>query len=110
MIVRRSIRKMTCARREDLEARVAGIFLKRAEKVVFVRGDDDVDFEYVADAVMLLRSWLHHAGVQRRPVGLLTAKGSGRSQFNVAPNQLVRAMVAFKPPSSRIRNRLARSR
>jgi len=53
-------------KREDLEARVAEIFLKRAEKVVFVRGDDDVDFEYVADVIDMA----HHAGVQR--VGLLT--------------------------------------
>jgi biopolymer transport protein TolR len=51
---------------EDLETRLAEIYLKRAEKVVFVRGDDDVDFQYVADVIDLA----HHAGVQR--VGLLT--------------------------------------
>ena len=51
---------------EDLETRLATIYLKRAEKVVFVRGDDDVDFQYVADAIDVA----HHAGVQR--VGLLT--------------------------------------
>jgi biopolymer transport protein TolR len=51
---------------EDLEMRLAEIYLKRAEKVVFVRGDDDVDFQYVADVIDLA----HHAGVQR--VGLLT--------------------------------------
>ncbi|MGD0269446.1 MAG: biopolymer transporter ExbD, partial [Candidatus Sulfotelmatobacter sp.] len=34
---------------EDLERRLAEIYLKRAEKVVFVRGDADVDFQYVAD-------------------------------------------------------------
>ena len=50
----------------DLEARLAQIYLKRAEKVVFVRGDADVDFLYVADVIDLA----HHAGVQR--VGLLT--------------------------------------
>ncbi len=53
-------------RREDLETRLAEIYLKRAEKVVFVRGDDDVDFEYVADVIDVA----HHAGIQR--VGLLT--------------------------------------
>jgi biopolymer transport protein ExbD len=53
-------------RREDLETRLEEIFLKRAEKVAFVRGDDDVDFEYVADLIDVA----HHAGVQR--VGLLT--------------------------------------
>jgi biopolymer transport protein TolR len=50
---------------EDLEQRLAEIYLKRAEKVVFVRGDNDVDFQYVADVIDVA----HHAGVQR--VGLL---------------------------------------
>jgi biopolymer transport protein TolR len=53
-------------RREDLETRLAQIYLKRAEKVAFVRGDADVDFLYVADVIDLA----HHAGVQR--VGLVT--------------------------------------
>jgi biopolymer transport protein TolR len=51
---------------EDLETRLAKIYLARAEKVAFVRGDADVDFQYVADVIDLA----HHAGVQR--VGLLT--------------------------------------
>ena len=51
---------------EDLETRLEQIYLTRAEKVAFVRGDDDVDFQYVADVIDLA----HHAGVQR--VGLLT--------------------------------------
>lgn len=51
---------------DDLELRLAQIYLKRAEKVAFVRGDADVDFLYVADVIDLA----HHAGVQR--VGLLT--------------------------------------
>jgi biopolymer transport protein TolR len=51
---------------EDLERRLAEIYLKRAEKVVFVRGDADVDFQYVADVIDVA----HHAGVER--VGLLT--------------------------------------
>ena len=51
---------------QDLETRLAEIYLKRAEKVAFVRGDNDVDFQYVADVIDLA----HHAGVQR--VGLLT--------------------------------------
>ncbi len=50
----------------DLETRLAEIYLKRAEKVAFVRGDNDVDFQYVADVIDLA----HHAGVDR--VGLLT--------------------------------------
>jgi biopolymer transport protein TolR len=52
---------------EDLETRLAKIYLQQAEKVVFVQGDNDVDFQYVADVIDLA----HHAGVQR--VGLLTA-------------------------------------
>ena len=51
---------------EDLEMRLAQIYLRRAEKVAFVRGDADVDFQYVADVIDVA----HHAGVQR--VGLLT--------------------------------------
>ena len=51
---------------EDLEIRLAQIYLTRAEKVAFVRGDADVDFQYVADVIDVA----HHAGVQR--VGLLT--------------------------------------
>jgi biopolymer transport protein TolR len=51
---------------DDLEMRLAQIYLKRAEKVAFVRGDADVDFLYVADVIDLA----HHAGVNR--VGLLT--------------------------------------
>jgi biopolymer transport protein ExbD len=51
---------------EDLETRLAKIYLTRAEKVIFVRGDADVDFQYVADVI----DAAHHAGVQR--VGLLS--------------------------------------
>ena len=51
---------------EDLDLRLAQIYLKRAEKVAFVRGDADLDFQYVADVI----DRAHHAGVQR--VGLLT--------------------------------------
>ena len=51
---------------EDLETRLEQIYLTRAEKVAFVRGDADVDFQYVADVI----DRAHHAGVQR--IGLLT--------------------------------------
>jgi biopolymer transport protein TolR len=51
---------------DDLPLRLDQIYLKRAEKVAFVRGDADVDFLYVADVIDLA----HHAGVQR--IGLLT--------------------------------------
>ena len=51
---------------DNLETRLAEIYLKRVEKVAFVRGDADVDFQYVADVIDLA----HHAGVKR--IGLLT--------------------------------------
>jgi biopolymer transport protein ExbD len=51
---------------QELENRLARIYLTRVEKVAFVRGDADVDFQYVADVIDLA----HHAGVQR--IGLMT--------------------------------------
>jgi biopolymer transport protein ExbD len=51
---------------EDLEPRLARIYLSRVEKVAFVRADADVDFQYVASVIDVA----HHAGVQR--IGLLT--------------------------------------
>jgi len=60
----------TEVRWEDLEQRLAEIYLKRADKVVFVGGDDDVDFQFVADVIDVA----HRAGVQR--VGLLTTEKS----------------------------------
>lgn len=50
----------------DLESRLTRIYLTRVEKVAFVGGDADVDFQYVADVIDLA----HHAGVER--VGLMT--------------------------------------
>ena len=51
---------------EDLQEQLTKIYLTRVEKVAFVRGDADVDFQYVADVI----DRAHHAGVTR--VGLLT--------------------------------------
>jgi len=51
---------------EELQGRLHDIFKTRAERVAFVRGDDDVDFEYVANIIDIARG----AGVDR--VGLLT--------------------------------------
>jgi len=53
---------------EGLEPRLETIFKERAEKVAFVKGDDDVLFEQVARAIDLMRS----AGIDK--VGLITAK------------------------------------
>ncbi len=50
----------------DLETELARIYLTRVEKVAFVQGDADVDFQYVADVI----DRAHHAGVQR--IGLMT--------------------------------------
>src|SRR5438552_13698415 len=36
---------------EDLHDRLFDIFKRRAERVAFVKGDDEVDFQYVADAI-----------------------------------------------------------
>jgi biopolymer transport protein TolR len=57
---------------DDLHDRLFDVFKQRAEKVVFVRGDDNVDFEYVADAISIARG----SGVER--VGLLTKTGPER--------------------------------
>jgi biopolymer transport protein ExbD len=51
---------------EDLQSRLHDIFKLRAERIAFVRGDDDIDFEYVANVIDIARE----AGVDR--VGLLT--------------------------------------
>lgn len=50
---------------ENLESRLHDIFKTRAERIAFVRGEDDVDFQYVADAIDMARQ----AGVEK--VGLL---------------------------------------
>jgi biopolymer transport protein ExbD len=50
---------------ENLENRLHDIFKTRAERIAFVRGEDDVDFQYVADAIDMARE----AGVLK--VGLL---------------------------------------
>jgi biopolymer transport protein TolR len=53
----------------DLQIRLSKIFLQRAERVAFVKGDDDVNFRYVAEAISIAKS----SGVER--IGLLS-KGS----------------------------------
>jgi biopolymer transport protein TolR len=54
---------------EKLHDRLSDIFNGRIERVAFVKGDDDVDFEFVADAIDIART----SGVQR--IGLLTRTG-----------------------------------
>lgn len=59
------INRQTVAR-QDLPARLAAIYAKRAQRVLFVKGDDQVSFNQVAEAIDIG----HAAGVDR--VGLMT--------------------------------------
>ena len=53
---------------ENLEPRLERIFTGRAEKIAYVKGDDELDFEVVAQVI----AEAHNAGIQR--VGLLTTQ------------------------------------
>jgi biopolymer transport protein ExbD len=53
---------------ETLEGRLADVYKTRAEKVMFVKGDNNVPFADVADVIDIA----HAAGVDK--VGLITAK------------------------------------
>ncbi len=57
----------------NLQSRLVDIFKRRAERVAFIQGDDDVDYQYIADAISIARS----SGVDR--VGLLP-RGAGESR------------------------------
>jgi biopolymer transport protein TolR len=50
---------------DELEATLRAIYEKREDHTTFIKGDPDVEFEYVAQAVDIT----HHAGADR--VGLL---------------------------------------
>ena len=52
----------------DLQARLTDIYSNRAERVMFVRGDDDINFSYVADVIDIA----HEANVDH--IGLMTPK------------------------------------
>jgi len=52
----------------DLGPRLFDIFKERADKIAFVKGDDDVEFAQVARAIDIMRG----AGIDH--VGLITAK------------------------------------
>lgn len=52
----------------ELEAKLEGIFSTRAEKVMFIKGDPELDFAVVADAIDIG----HQAGVDH--IGLITPK------------------------------------
>jgi biopolymer transport protein TolR len=52
----------------ELLPRLTDIYANRAERVMFVKGDDDVDFRYIADVIDIGRS----ANVDH--IGLMTPK------------------------------------
>jgi biopolymer transport protein TolR len=52
----------------DLGSRLFDIFKERADKIAFVKGDDDVEFAQVARAIDIMRG----SGIDH--VGLITAK------------------------------------
>jgi biopolymer transport protein TolR len=54
--------------KDDLSARLTAIYANRAERVMFVKGDDEVSFLQVAEVIDIG----HSAGVDR--VGLITPK------------------------------------
>ena len=54
--------------KRDLLGRLTEIYANRAERVMFVRGDDDVNFAYIADVIDIGRA----AGVDH--IGLMTPK------------------------------------
>jgi len=53
---------------ETLGPRIEQVFKDRAEKVAFVKGDNDIEFRQVAHAIDIMRG----AGIDK--VGLITAK------------------------------------
>jgi biopolymer transport protein TolR len=58
----------TDVQKSDLQAKLTEIYANRAERVMFVRGDDDLDFRYVADVIDIGRA----ANVDH--IGLMTPK------------------------------------
>ena len=55
-------------REEDLAVRLLDVFKTRNERVCFVKGDPDLEFQYVAKAIDIAK------GAQLDKVGLITAK------------------------------------
>lgn len=56
------------AAQKELQARLTEIYANRAERVMFVKGDDDIDFHYVAEVIDIGRA----ANVDH--IGLMTPK------------------------------------
>jgi biopolymer transport protein TolR len=58
----------TPVQKTDLQARLSDIYANRAERVMFVKGDDNLDFRYVAEVIDIGKS----ANVDH--IGLMTPK------------------------------------
>jgi biopolymer transport protein ExbD len=58
----------TDVNRSDLQQRLTDIYANRAERVMFVKGDDDVNFGYIADVIDIGKA----ASVDH--IGLMTPK------------------------------------
>ncbi|MGA3264186.1 MAG: biopolymer transporter ExbD [Terracidiphilus sp.] len=58
----------TDVEKRELQARLTEIYANRAERIMFVRGDDNVDFRYIADVIDIGRA----ANVDH--IGLMTPK------------------------------------
>jgi biopolymer transport protein TolR len=54
--------------KHDLQARLSDIYANRAERIMFVKGEDDVNFSSVADVIDIAKA----AGVDH--IGLMTPK------------------------------------
>jgi biopolymer transport protein TolR len=57
---------------DNLQPRLEHIFTARADKVAYVKGDDELDFQFVAQVI----AEAHDAGIQR--IGLITKDSDGR--------------------------------
>ncbi len=58
----------TPVQKSELQAKLTDIYANRAERVMFVKGDDDLDFRYVAEVIDIGKS----ANVDH--IGLMTPK------------------------------------
>jgi biopolymer transport protein TolR len=56
--------------RQDLRARLEAIYANRAQRVLFIKGDDGISFAEIADAIDIS----HAAGIDR--VGILTQRAA----------------------------------
>jgi biopolymer transport protein TolR len=65
--------------RQDLAARLAGIYFNRAERVFFLKGDDQLSFVQVAEAIDVG----HAAGADR--IGLLTPNAQAGDEESLFP-------------------------